>query len=104
MAATSGAGSIVLHHPHLHRFDLVVDGRPASWLEYEPVVHASGTVWRITHTVTVPALRGRGLAGALVAHVVGDAAVQGVGVDPRCPFVREWFLRHPEHAGVVVAG
>lgn len=104
MTATSGTGVVVQHHPHVHRFDLAKDGRTASWLEYEPVVAPSGTVWRITHTVTVPALRGRGLAGLLVAHVVGDAAVQGVRVDPVCPYVGDWLARHPEHADVVVAG
>ena len=102
MTATPDTGTVVQHHPHLRRFDLTVDGQPASWLEYEPIVAPSGTVWRITHTVTVPSRRGQGLAGRLVEHVMTDAAVQGVRIDPACPYVREWIARHPQHASVVV--
>jgi hypothetical protein len=92
---------VVRHLPHATRFELAQGGRPVSWLEYAPVVSATGTVWRVDHTVTLPELRGRGLADRLVAHVVEDAAAQGVRLDPRCPYVRDWMARHPEHAAVV---
>jgi hypothetical protein len=50
------------------------------------------------HTFTPPAARGRGLAGALVARLVADARAEGFKVRPKCPYVAEWFVRHPEQA------
>ncbi|MGF1645779.1 MAG: GNAT family N-acetyltransferase [Kineosporiaceae bacterium] len=92
---------VVRHHPDAARFELALDGRPVSWLEYTPVESAGGAVWRVDHTVTMPEMRGHGHAGRLVAHLVEAAIAQGVRIDPRCPYVRDWLARHPEHATVV---
>ncbi|MGF1661847.1 MAG: GNAT family N-acetyltransferase [Kineosporiaceae bacterium] len=98
---TTGRDEVVRHLPHAARFELALGDRPVSWLEYVPEVSPTGTVWRVDHTVTLPEHRGRGLAGRLVEHVARDAAAQGVRLDPRCPYVRDWLSRHPEHAAVV---
>lgn len=79
-----------------------MDGRLASWLDYEPGADAAGPIWTVTHTVTLPELRGRGLADRLVAHAVSVAAADGVRIRPLCPYVRSWLLGHPEHADIVV--
>lgn len=100
--APADPDEVVRHQPHVTRFEIEVGGRVVSWLEYAPVVSPAGTVWRIDRTVTAPELRGRALAGRLVAHVVDDAAAQGVRIDPRCPFVRHWLARHPERTRGVV--
>jgi uncharacterized protein len=48
------------------------------------------------HTYTPPELRGRGIAGQLVQAMVADAREQGFRIVPRCPYVADWFDRHPE--------
>ncbi len=50
------------------------------------------------HTLVPDALRGRGIASALVKHLMADAAEQGVRIVPQCSFVRASFERHPEWA------
>ncbi len=108
------SGTEVVHRPDRNRFDLRVDGRLASWLDYTvgrsadhttggaPDQGVDGDVWVLTHTVTLPDLRGHGLAERLVAHVVATARGQGVRVHPVCPFVVSWLNGHPEHADIVV--
>ncbi|MBO9669205.1 MAG: N-acetyltransferase [Sphingobium sp.] len=49
-----------------------------------------------THTVTPPALRGRGIASRLIKAMLGDARAQGLKVLPLCSFVADYFDRHPE--------
>ncbi|MDJ0918939.1 MAG: GNAT family N-acetyltransferase [Woeseiaceae bacterium] len=50
------------------------------------------------HTLVPDALRGRGIASALVKQLMADAAVQGFRIVPQCSFVRASFERHPEWA------
>ena len=52
------------------------------------------------HTLVPDALRGRGIASALVKRLVADAREQGVRIVPACSFVRVGFERHPEWADV----
>lgn len=48
------------------------------------------------HTYVPPALRGRGIAAALVEALVADAREQGFKVVPQCSYVAAAFRRHPE--------
>lgn len=48
------------------------------------------------HTGVPDALRGQGIAQALVERLVQDAREQGFRIVPRCPFVRAQLRRHPE--------
>ena len=48
------------------------------------------------HTLTPDAMRGRGVASALVERMVADARSEGFKVVPLCPFVVAQFDRHPE--------
>jgi predicted GNAT family acetyltransferase len=50
------------------------------------------------HTGTPVALRGRGIASALVERLVADARSEGFRILPLCPFVADAFDRHPEWA------
>jgi predicted GNAT family acetyltransferase len=50
------------------------------------------------HTGTPVAMRGRGIASALVGRLVADARSEGFKILPRCPFVVDAFDRHPEWA------
>jgi predicted GNAT family acetyltransferase len=48
------------------------------------------------HTLTPPALRGRGIATALVERLIADARREGLRIVPTCPFVSSQFDQHPE--------
>lgn len=53
------------------------------------------------HTFTPPELRGRGIAGQLLAALIADAREQGFRIVPRCPYVADAFERHPEWADLL---
>ncbi|MGE0153742.1 MAG: GNAT family N-acetyltransferase [Reyranellaceae bacterium] len=57
---------------------------------------AGGTTMVIGHTYVPPALRGKGLAEALVRRGIEDARKQGRKIMPLCSYVRTEFKRHPE--------
>ena len=48
------------------------------------------------HTLTPVALRGQGIATALVEHMVADARREGFKIRPTCPFVVALFDHRPE--------
>ena len=48
------------------------------------------------HTFVPPALRGQGLAQALLAALLDDARAQGFTIVPLCPFVAGEARRHAE--------
>lgn len=45
-----------------------------------------------------PALRGNGIATALVERLVDDAKKEGFKIVPACPFVKALFDKRPEWA------
>lgn len=49
-----------------------------------------------SHTGTPVALRGQGVAMALVERLVADARAEGFRIVPLCSFVEAQFERHPE--------
>ncbi len=48
------------------------------------------------HTGTPDSMRGMGAAKALVERLVADARAEGFRIEPRCPFVKAQFDRHPD--------
>ncbi len=52
------------------------------------------------HTLVPDALRGQGLAQALLAALLDDARSQGFTIVPLCPFVAGQARRHPEWAAL----
>jgi predicted GNAT family acetyltransferase len=52
------------------------------------------------HTLTPTALRGRGIASALVERLVADARREGFRIIPTCPFVAAQFDSHPDWANL----
>lgn len=81
----------VRHNAERNRYELERDGSIA-FADYE---RRHGLLIA-THTVTPPALRGRGLASRLIKAMLGDARAQGLKVLPLCSFVADYFDRHPE--------
>ena len=81
----------VQHRPDCSRYALAREEGTA-FAEYQ----RQGDLIVATHTVTPPALRGRGLAGRLIKAMLADARAQGLKVIPQCSFVADYFDRHPE--------
>jgi uncharacterized protein len=52
------------------------------------------------HTLTPTALRGQGIASALVARLIDDARREGFRIIPTCPFVEAQFDNHPDWANL----
>ena len=56
------------------------------------------------HTAVPKALEGRGLAYALVQHLVADARAQGYKIVPLCPYVNAQRAKHPDWADAFSVG
>jgi predicted GNAT family acetyltransferase len=74
------------------QFELAVDGT-AAILEYR---RRKGRLLLI-HTEVPEALRGRGLASALIKQVLDLARAEGIQVIAVCPTVQEYIRKHPEY-------
>lgn len=71
------------------RFEARVDGGS---VELDWLRHGDRLVFH--HTGTSPVLRGRGLAGEIVAHAMAWAAPQSLQLVPSCSYVATWLHRH----------
>lgn len=56
------------------------------------------------HTYAPDAMRGTGVASAMVNRLIADARKRGVMVVPACSYVRAQFERHPEWADLHAGG
>lgn len=56
------------------------------------------------HTYTPPAMRGTGVAAAMVERLISDARAQGTKILPLCSYVRAQFDRHPDWADLRLQG
>ncbi|NRA29262.1 MAG: N-acetyltransferase [Parvularculaceae bacterium] len=54
------------------------------------------------HTGVDDALRGMGIAKALVEHLIADARENNYRIVPLCPYVRAQSMKHPEWDDVVI--
>lgn len=73
-------------------FNEVGDKRIAE-IEYQP--KEDNTIVA-THTWTDPSLRGQGVAGQLLDHLVADAETKGRKIKALCPYVVKKFKDEPE--------
>jgi len=80
-----------VHRPEKHRFEATVDGHEGR-LDYT----VRGDVMTLVHTEVDPALKGRGVAGALVEAALDHARANGLKVVPRCEYAASYIERHPE--------
>ena len=55
-----------------------------------------------THTEVDPAFEGRGVGSALAKGALDAVRAAGRAVEPRCPFIAAYILRHPAYADLVV--
>ena len=82
----------VRHDAAAQRYSCAADGAEAV-LDYE----LAGDVVTFTHTFVPPALRGRGLAEALVRRGLEDARAAHRRVMPQCSYVARFIERHTEY-------
>ena len=66
--------------------------------------HRGPAVVSADHTGVPKALKGRGVAAALVDHLVADARTRAFKVIPICPYVRARFEKHPEWRDAFTVG
>lgn len=81
----------VKDNPGKSRYELEAEGEIA----FATYQH-NGDTLTITHTFTPPALRGKGVAAALVAGLLDDARARGLRIAPMCSYVEAYFARHPD--------
>lgn len=84
----------VRHDASAHRYETEINGE-LSFVAYE----LDGPRMIFTETWTPPALRGRGIAEALVRRALADARQAGRVIVPQCSYVARFLAKHPELAG-----
>lgn len=91
------AGDPEIHHdPVGHRFSTTVDGQTGQ-VDYR----SDGGVMTITHTLVPPPIRGRGIAGRLVATALDHARGEGLSVVPSCSYAAAYIDKHPGYADLL---
>lgn len=83
--------------PEARRYEARIGDQLVGWVEYGRV----GNRLVALHTEVPPEFGGRGIASALVRHVLAAARAAGNTVTPRCPFFAAHFKRHPEDADLL---
>ena len=79
------------------RYELSIDDHIAGYSEY---TMSDGRVV-ITHTATLPAYGGRGVATTLVDRMLSDLRQRGKRVVVKCPFVAEFVTEHHEFDDII---
>ena len=87
----------LLHNAARSRYEAVLDGQVVAFADYE----VTGSIVVLPHTVTTPALRGRGHAGRVVRFALDEIRTSGRKVIPRCWYVARFIDEHPEYADLV---
>jgi predicted GNAT family acetyltransferase len=85
----------VTHNPAASRFEATVEGH-LSTCQYRLYNSSGGRLMMLTHTGVPHALRGRGIAGALVQAALDHARAQGWKVRPDCSYAEAYMQRHRE--------
>lgn len=71
-------------------------------IDFPAMEEEPGTV-EITHTYVDESLRGKGLAGKLMARLITHLQQHGLKAYPRCSYAVTWFSRHPEATALLSA-
>jgi predicted GNAT family acetyltransferase len=87
----------LLDHAARSRYEAIVDGQVVAFADYQ----VTGSIVVLPHTVTTPALRGRGHAAQVVRFALDDIRDSGRTVIPSCWYVARFIDEHPEYADLV---
>jgi predicted GNAT family acetyltransferase len=80
------------------RYVALVDGEEAGFIDF----FAGAGVVELIHTEVDEALRGKGVASALVRHALDDIRAHSMKVIPICQYEPTWIEHHPDYADLVV--
>jgi uncharacterized protein len=83
----------IVDNPGRQRYQARLGDRVVAYAEY----HLEPGRIVFTHTVVKPELEGRGVGSRLARFVLDDARDRDLRIVPRCPFIRAYLRRHPEH-------
>ena len=86
----------IIHLPKFSRFETQVEGVTA----YVQYVEYPGGL-DLTHTIVPKPIEGRGIAAAIVKHVLDYALEHGLKVRPTCSYVKVYIDRHKEQYGLL---
>jgi uncharacterized protein len=87
----------VVDVPERSRFEVLVDGETAGFIEYR---RRPGLIAFI-HTLIDPRFEGQGLGSQLVRTALSDARSGRLSVLPFCPFVRSYIAGHSAYLDLV---
>ena len=82
----------VIDNERRGRYELRLDHKVVALASYE--LH--GDLLALTHTQVAEGHEGEGLARTLIEAVLDDARQRGLGVLPRCPYVRALIAGRPD--------
>lgn len=85
------------HNANQHRFEIASDGELAGFVNYKV---RDGEI-ELSHTETLPAFAGKGIASAVAKGALEDARKQGRKVVPSCSFIADYFKKHPDQLDLV---
>jgi uncharacterized protein len=92
VAAAGAVNTVQVQHKlEASRFETTVDGHVCI-CQYR----LFGRVMMLTHTGVPQALRGRGIAAALVQAALDHARAKQLKVRPDCSYAETYMQRHPE--------
>lgn len=86
----------VAHEPERDRFAVYESGETA-YLSYHELEDGS---LDFAYTYTPLAIRGRGIATAIIKTALEYARHQGKQIEPTCPFVATYIDRHREYQAI----
>jgi len=85
---------IIIHNEQTKKFETVEDG-VTGYVQYE--TYPGGL--DLTHTIVPKPIEGRGIAAAIVKHVLDYAGKNGLKIRPTCSYVKVYIERHKEEYG-----
>lgn len=89
----------VIHEPDAHRYVLAIAGSNDPALAYYQIDDNGHRV--LTHTEVPYEFSGQGIASRLARAVFDDARADGVKLVLKCPFMADWYARHPEYRDII---
>jgi len=92
-SADAGSDLRIVDDPGGRTYRAIVDGWEVGRIEYR--TSATGTA--LISTYVDPALRGRGIATAFIAHVLDERLANGEDLTVECPVIRGYLAVHPEY-------
>ena len=93
------ADPVVRDNPDESRFEIVVDGNVAGFVQYR----GGPDVLDLHHPEIDSANEGQGLGGKLARGALDALRASGKKVTPTCPFITGWIDKHEDYQDLVSA-